>query len=241
MMNAHGNLCQEQALDARGEAIMVGLEYMRSFPMNSINLSLPPESHVTCFSIDQVSSGHFKFNPHEEDKVIQVSQARGAYFQAHCLKKVNNSLDGDKEVLPRDEFYQAMHKMLREQIAWERNFRFHGRATFQPFVMEWTETILHNFGDILHQAGIFGAVVVSRYSYDCCSNVWRVFCKLWGPLSNTLHHRNGEMSISSYDLKVIGGLPILGLPYDKFIPLNEELYYEDLYPSSVGELLRIHA
>ncbi|CAL8999685.1 unnamed protein product [Prunus brigantina] len=102
-----------------------------------------------------------------------------------------------------------MHKMLREQIAWEGNFRFH--------------------------------VAVSRYSHDCCSNVRRAFCELWGPLSNTFHHGNGEMSISLYDLKVIGGLPILGLPYDEFIPLNEELCREDLYPSSVGELLRIHA
>lgn len=73
-----------------------------------------------------MSSGHFKFNPHEEDRVIQVSQARCAYFQAHRLAKVNNSLDGDKEFLPKDEFYLALHKMLREQIAWESNFKFHG-------------------------------------------------------------------------------------------------------------------
>ncbi|CAB4299032.1 unnamed protein product [Prunus armeniaca] len=126
-----GNLLQELALDASGEAITACSEYMRSFLMNSINLFLSPKSRVTWFSIDHVSSGHLKFNPHEEDKVIQVSQARGAYFQAHCLAKVNNSLNGDKEFLPRDEFYTALHKMLREQIAWDSNFRFHGRATFQ--------------------------------------------------------------------------------------------------------------
>ncbi|KAI5316830.1 hypothetical protein L3X38_036537 [Prunus dulcis] len=49
------------------------------------------------------------------------------------------------------------------------------------------------------------------------------------------------MGISLYDLKVIGGLPILGLPYDEFIPLNRELCREDLYPSTTGELLKIHA
>ncbi|CAB4299031.1 unnamed protein product [Prunus armeniaca] len=47
------------------------------------------------------------------------------------------------------------------------------------------------------------------------------------------------MGISLYDLKVIGGLPILGLQYDEYIPLNEELCREDLYPLNV-ELLRIH-
>ncbi|CAB4282678.1 unnamed protein product [Prunus armeniaca] len=186
-MNAHRNLRQEHAQDARGEAITAGSEYMRSFPMNSINLSLPPESHVTWFNIDQVSSGHFKFNPHEEDRVIQVSQAKGAYFQAHYLTKVNNS---------------------------EGNFRFHGRATFQPFIMEWKKL-------------------------SC--TILETFCTKLGPLSNTFHHGNGEMSISLYNLKVIGELPILGLPYDEFIPLNEELCREDFYHSSVGELLRIHA
>ncbi|CAB4268593.1 unnamed protein product [Prunus armeniaca] len=199
-----GNLLQEPALDASGEAITAYSKYMRSFVMNSINLFLSPKSRVTWFSIDHVSSGHLKFNPHEEDRVIQVSQARGAYFQAHCLAKVNNSLNGDKEFYPEMNFIRLCTRCFVSKL--------HGRAI---------------------------SVTISCYSYHCCSNVWRAFCELWGPLSNTFHHGNGEMGISLYDLKVIGGLPILGLQYDECIPLNEELCREDLYPLNV-ELLRIH-
>ncbi|CAB4316426.1 unnamed protein product [Prunus armeniaca] len=123
----------------------------------------------------------------------------------------------------------------------EHAFDEYGRANFLAFVLEWVESILNDFDDVLRQADIYGAVVVSRYSYDFHPNVSRAFYELWGPLSNTFHHGNGEMGISLYDLKVIGGLPILGLPYDEFIPLNNKLCREDLYPSTVGELLRIHS
>lgn len=34
---------------------------------------------------------------------------------------------------------------------------------------------------------------------------------------------DSEMGISLHDLNIIGGLPILGLPYDEFIHLIEEL------------------
>lgn len=71
--------------------------------------------------------------------------------------------------------------------------------------------------------------------------LWRAFCELWGPLSNTLHYADGEMSISLYDLKVIGGLPISGIPYEEFIPPNKDLQRSELYAPTISELLRIHS
>ncbi|XP_020411123.1 uncharacterized protein LOC109946775 [Prunus persica] len=241
VMDAYGNLHKEHASDEYGRAIAFGPQYVRSCPLNSIRLMVPPESRTTWFTTDHLSSGHLKLNPHEEDRVIQISQAKGPCFLAHSLMKVNNEIEGDKQCLPRDEFYPVMHRMLRNKISWGSNFKFFRQANFLSFVLEWTESILSDFGDVFRQADIYGAVAISRYSYDFCPNVWRAFCELWGPLSNTFHHGNGEMGISLYDLKVIGGLPILGLPYDEFIPLNRELCREDLYPSTIGELLKIHA
>ncbi|KAM6559054.1 hypothetical protein CsatA_028293 [Cannabis sativa] len=72
-------------------------------------------------------------------------------------------------------------------------------------------------------------------------HVWQAFAELWGPLPNTFHHSSGEMGISLYDLKVIGSLPILGVPYKEFVPLNEKLVSGDPYYSTTVELLRIHA
>lgn len=62
-----------------------------------------------------------------------------------------------------------------------------------------------------------------RYPYEYNRKVRTVFCELWGPLSNALHYSNDKMSISLYDWKVIGGLPISGISYEEFIPANDDL------------------
>ncbi|CAN6700225.1 unnamed protein product [Malus baccata var. baccata] len=41
--------------------------------------------------------------------------------------------------------------------------------------------------------------------------------------------------------KVIGGLPILGAPYEEFIPPNHDPCKKKAYPSTFPELLRIHS
>ncbi|KAJ8439010.1 hypothetical protein Cgig2_028456 [Carnegiea gigantea] len=101
--------------------------------------------------------------------------------------------------------------------------------------MEWTKRVLTRFEETLKQVGIFGAVGVSQFPYHFDANVWRAFCELWGPLTNTLHHGAGEVSISLYDLERVGGLPILGDIYEEFLPQNKDLV------SAAAELLHIHA
>ena len=108
-------------------------------------------------------------------------------------------------------------------------------------VMEWTKRVLTRFEEPLKQAGIFGAVGVSQFPYHFDANVWRAFCELWGPLTNTLHHGAGEVGISLYDLERVGGLPILGDIYEEFLPPNKDLANHDEYPATVIKLLRIHA
>ncbi|KAJ8434749.1 hypothetical protein Cgig2_001952 [Carnegiea gigantea] len=70
---------------------------------------------------------------------------------------------------------------------------------------------------------MFGAVGVSQFPYYFDANVWRTFCELWGPLTNTLHHDADEVGISLYDLKWVGGLPILRDIYEEFLSQNKDL------------------
>ncbi|KAJ8432611.1 LOW QUALITY PROTEIN: hypothetical protein Cgig2_032892 [Carnegiea gigantea] len=77
------------------------------------------------------------------------------------------------------------------------------RSTFMLGVMEWTEQVLTRFEEPLKQAGIFSANGVSQFPYHFDANVWRDFCELWGPLTNTLHHGAGEVGISLYDFERI--------------------------------------
>ncbi|KAJ8425340.1 hypothetical protein Cgig2_030499 [Carnegiea gigantea] len=107
--------------------------------------------------------------------------------------------------------------------------------------IEWTEYILKHFEHTLRSVGIFEAVGVSCYPYHFDRDVWRAFCELWGPLTNTLHYGAGEVGISLYDSERIGGLPILGDIYEEFLPPNEDLMDAKKFLPTVLELLHIHA
>ena len=72
-------------------------------------------------------------------------------------------------------------------------------------------------------------------------DVWRAFCELWGPLTNTLHHSAGEVGVYLYDLEKISGLPILGDIYEEFLPRSEDLMDAKKISPVVLELLLTHA
>ncbi|TYK25971.1 uncharacterized protein E5676_scaffold1441G00320 [Cucumis melo var. makuwa] len=61
---------------------------------------------------------------------------------------------------------------------------------------------------VLKCARLFNAMMASMYTYDRNSDIVRAFCEAWCPSTNTLHISSGEMSISLWDLWVIGGLLI---------------------------------
>ena len=101
--------------------------------------------------------------------------------------------------------------------------------------------MLVRFEEPLKRVGIFGVVGVSQFPYHFDANVWRSFCELWGPLTNTVHHGAGEVGISLFDLEQIRGLPILRAIYEEFLPPNKDLTSHDKCPATVIELLCIHA
>ncbi|KAJ8437673.1 hypothetical protein Cgig2_028611 [Carnegiea gigantea] len=122
------------------------------------------------------------------------------------------------------------NKFLTGGRDWGLTFQFGGCLTFVMGVMKW-----------IKQAGIFCAIGVSQFLYHFDANVWRTFCELWGPLTNTFHHGIGEVDISLHDLEWIRGLPTLTATYEESLPLNKDLTDHSKYPAAVVELLRIHA
>jgi len=106
--------------------------------------------------------------------------------------------------------------------------------------IEWTEYILKHFELTLSSANIYRAVGISCYPYHFDRDVWRAFCELWSPLTNTLQYGAGEVGISLYDLEKIGGLTILGDIYEEFLPCNEDLMDVEKFSQIVLELLRTH-
>ncbi|KAI5314606.1 hypothetical protein L3X38_043782 [Prunus dulcis] len=236
-MDANGQLYVQRVLDKKG--LPIGQEYDRSMPLNSVQIDVPPEDRVTWFTTENVNSGYCEFIP--DDGILKVCRVHGSKFEACTLMEVNNNTDGDTEVGHKNDFPPILCKMLKSKTDWGRELSIRGLAEFRPGILEWTEAILRDFKEELFRVEIYGAVAVSRYPYMYSLSVWKAFLELWGPLTNTLHQGNGEMGISLYDLKIIGGLPILGVPYEEFIPPNRDLHCEAMFPPTIRELLLIYS
>ena len=63
---------------------------------------------------------------------------------------------------------------------------------------------------------------------------------MWCPKTNTFITSFGEVGISLWDLRCIGGLPITGELYEEYVPPNSELYSTDAYPATLKDLLNIY-
>ena len=240
-MDVYGETICQPALAVNGRELKFGPQYRRSFPLKNLKINIPCKDPISWIQKTETFTGWFTFDSQREDTVIDVCKNYGPLYKLTMLEKVDGKGHEDCKIPNDKEFYPALHRLYNEKKNWGSDFKFRGLATFHPYLMEWTDWILVEYKELLEQANIFGAVAVSCYSYERCKDVWRAFCELWSPLTNTFHHGVGELGISLYDLKVIGGLPVLGIPYEEFLPPNQELLDEDQYPSTITELLRIHA
>ncbi|XP_060970444.1 uncharacterized protein LOC133037370 [Cannabis sativa] len=239
-MDAFGMLHSQRAPDETGSEIKYGPSYPRSVPLKEVRISVVPRDLVSLSKTEDVSSGHLRYCYSNDQEAIQHVRHYGADFKARVLELVDNKVDADITHKVNSEFFPSLHRILLDKKV-TGNFSFRGRAQFLPYLMEWTEMILRQHPGTLRDAEIYGAISVSRYPFLMEPTVWRAFTELWGPLANTFHHSSGEMGISLYDLKVIGGLPILGIPYEEFIPLNAKLMQGPMRSPIVAELLRTHA
>ncbi|KAM6557050.1 hypothetical protein CsatB_004069 [Cannabis sativa] len=238
MSNFRG-LGSQRAPNNLGREIEIGPSYRRSISLNEVKASNDHQDPISLCKIEDVISGDLQYNSSLDDNVVQHTRGFGPNFQAKFLGDIDNKQDADMDYQVTVDFYPSLHRVLAEKKA-NNNFFFHGHAVFATYLIEWTDLILRTNRDTLNHAGIYGAVYISRYPFNYERSVWRAFSELWGPLSNTFHHSSGEMGISLYDLKVIGGLPILGIPYEEFIPLNKRLVGGTPYHSTTAELLRFH-
>ncbi|XP_062118261.1 uncharacterized protein LOC133831870 [Humulus lupulus] len=239
-MSAFGTLHSQRAPDETGSEIKIGPSYQHSVPLKEIRVSVTPHDLISLSKIEEVSSGDLRYHYSNDQEVVQHMRHYGPMFKAKVLELVDNRDDGDTTHKVTSEFFPSLHRILLEKKT-RGNFSFRGRAQFLSYLMEWTETILRLHRGTLTDTGIYGAIAVSRFPFLIENNIWRAFTELWGPLANTFHHSSGEMGISLYDLKVIGGLPILGIPYEGFIPLNAKLMQGPMRIPIVVELLRTHA
>ena len=114
--------------------------------------------------------------------------------------------------------------------------QYKGEFSYLPKYWEWLEDILsHNF-KVLGDAKLYEPLLASLFTYDRNIHVLQASLECWCAVMNTLHTFVGEISISLWDLHLIGGLPMYGSFYDKVVPNAKNM---SSLPSSYHHLFAV--
>ncbi|KAM3338866.1 hypothetical protein P3S68_030952 [Capsicum galapagoense] len=112
---------------------------------------------------------------------------------------------------------------LRRQIIngenrWGETFQLSGEFHYIPGYWEWAKDVLSRSCQTLKDAKIYYAVYGSLFTYDHNTNILQVFCKAWCPVTNTLLTLVGEISLSFWDLHIIGDFSIIESLCEEVVP-----------------------
>ncbi|KAH0765305.1 hypothetical protein KY290_001264 [Solanum tuberosum] len=102
-----------------------------------------------------------------------------------------------------------------------------GEVRYMSGYWEWVEDVLAPCKETLDNIKTYDAIFASMFTYDRNENVLQAFCENWRPSNNIVSTFVGELSISLWDLRTIGGLPVHGSFYDEVIPSAKELTHVD--------------
>ena len=115
----------------------------------------------------------------------------------------------------------------REIIAkcadWDFSFNVNEGFSYFSLYWDWLEDVLNWCKHLLDVTHLYSAVFASLFTYDYDENLMKAFCECWSPSTNTLHTLVGEISITPWDLSILGGLPCTGAFYDEVVPNAQEL------------------
>ena len=93
-----------------------------------------------------------------------------------------------------------------------------GEVRYTSGYWEWVEDVLARCKETLDNIKTYDAIFASMFTYDHNENVLQAFCENWRPSNNTVSTFVGELSISLWDLRTIGGLPVHGSFMMKLYP-----------------------
>ncbi|KAJ8444126.1 hypothetical protein Cgig2_005807 [Carnegiea gigantea] len=237
-----GSYGSQRASLKNGDESTNDLIYRRSSSLKTLTIFCTLNSKVTWVRKEKVGKGTRSYSYNHEKSCIKVCKGYTNFFNPIVLEKVNMDSNRDEKFLVTPSFYPAFHKLLILKRNWDVDFRFRELSSFMIGAIEWTEYILKHFEYTLRSANTCRVVGLSYYPYHYHfdRDVWRAFCELGSPTTNTLHHDVGGVGISLYNLERIGGLPILGGICKDFY-VNEDLMDDEKFSPIVLELLHIHA
>ncbi|KAH7668839.1 Protein-serine/threonine phosphatase protein [Dioscorea alata] len=133
---------------------------------------------------------------------------------AVCLKP-------EGEVKDLKTFETLGSKIINHYPGWRGREPIQNNLIDHPYYAEWAKYIVNNYSKELSEVELVGGIVASVGHYDFDVNFYKALMELWCPETNTFHFLHGEVGISLWDIKELGGLPIIGDIYDEVIPPND--------------------
>jgi len=115
------------------------------------------------------------------------------------------------------------HRITDGTLSWGNFSPCFSDSFFIPCYWEWLEDVLGRNKERLVEWRLYHGLYASLFSYDMSANIFKSFCELWCHTTNTFCTESGDMSISLWDMWVIGGLPADGSYYEEVIPSAREL------------------
>ena len=114
-------------------------------------------------------------------------------------------------------------EIIAKRADWDFSFSVNGGFSYFSLYWDWLEDVLSRCKHLLDVTHLYSAVFASLFTYDYDENLMKAFCECWSPSTNTLHTSVREISITPWDLFVLGGLPCTGAFYDEVVPNAQEL------------------
>lgn len=108
--------------------------------------------------------------------------------------------------------------------------------SFQELIsmVDWIRITLQRGRKALEGTEIYKTVFLSLFLYDWDADFFRSLVERWNYISNTVILEDRELTITPVDFSCLSGLPIFGIPYDKYMPC-----VQDLLPLANGSSKRI--
>ncbi|KAF3330070.1 Plant mobile domain-containing protein [Carex littledalei] len=128
----------------------------------------------------------------------------------------------------RDRVPHPLHlpvtEMLGQQtVPWASADFIPGGLVRMPFLVDWVRVILQTEVDALSKVGIYEAVFLSLFEYTWDPFFFQSMVERWNYVSNTVVMEDCELTISLAEMRHLTGLPIFGVPYDEYLPLEGTL------------------
>ena len=128
-----------------------------------------------------------------------------------------------KNVAKSKPYNTLGREIIAKRANWDSSFNENGGFSYFSLYWDWLEDALGRCKHLLDVIHLYNTVFTSLFTYDFVENLMKVFYECWSPSTNTLYTLVGEISITPWDLSILGGLPCIGAFYDKVVPNAQEL------------------